>query len=294
MWNLFLAEWKKVTKNRTFLSFTIGIIPIGTAAYFFATIILAILSPEFVQNLASPPNKSQWSLHIVQIWGILLNYPTNVLSGMLFLAFMAVVFGSEYQWNTWKNLIPRRSRFALIVTKFFTLTVVIMSSLILTSCLFVVGNGLIHLIAGIPYGPALSVVVLKDVFNNYVLEMFLTMISLLILSGFAAWSVLLTRSVVGGVLAGFGFSVIDPIAFFGLLTLSVVLEQESLMSLYRFFPSYNIENLRSLLVSGTSYNSYPEILVSGNSMGSTLFILALWSFSFMGLAIYVFQRQDIS
>jgi hypothetical protein len=293
MINLFRAEWKKATRNAALYAFLVGVFPIGVMVFFLLMGAIGVLSPSFAEEMATQPD-NQWTIHAVSVWLMVTSFPTSTIGGILPLAFMVVVFASEYHWGTWKNLVPRNRRFALILIKFFTLSLVVMTSLALTSLLLVIGNGIMHGIAGVPYEPALGGKVLGDFACLYLREMLLAFISLLILAGFAAWSALLTRSILGGLLAGFFFSIIEPMSYFLLFMLGHSLNRPSLVNLYRFFPSYNLANLRSWLATGVAHNPNTDLFIAAPSLASTLFLLALWVFGLMGLAVCVFERQDIT
>jgi hypothetical protein len=291
MLNLFRAEWKKTIKNYKLTTFLVWIYPIGMAA--FLTILLIVqLSTASSDQGAIAPSSGQWTADVLVTWNIVSSFPANIFGRMLPLAFMAVVFAGEYQWGTWKNLVPRSRRVALILTKLATLTVVVMIALVSTSVIVGVGQGLGHKIAGLAYGPPLTGKVLADFAGDYVREALLGMMSLLILAAFAASAALFTRSILGGLLFGFGFSILEPSEFW--LVLGIVFSKPEIVNLYRFMPTYNLNNVRSWLVTHRALAAVPSGFTAQPSLAFSCGMLALWLLGLTALAILVFQRQDIT
>jgi len=59
-------------------------------------------------------------------------------------------------------------------------------------------------------------------------------------------------------------------------------------------PSYSIENIRSWLVTGTSFPASLPVFTAEPSLLFSLIVLILWLIGSTGLAIWLFQRQDIT
>ena len=58
-----------------------------------------------------------WTDTFMASWG----FANNLFGRMFLLGFTAVTFAGEYQWGTWKNIIPRQRRSLLIMAKFINL-----------------------------------------------------------------------------------------------------------------------------------------------------------------------------
>jgi hypothetical protein len=115
MVNLFRAEWQKIVGNRLAVGTLIWIFPIATLMLIVLYLVGVLLSPILRQQVAGAP--SNWT----QIVGYTWNIANNTFSQLVILAFTGIVFGGEYQWGMWKNLVYRRQRIHLVLMKFFTL-----------------------------------------------------------------------------------------------------------------------------------------------------------------------------
>jgi ABC-2 type transport system permease protein len=291
MFNLFRAEWKKVVKNYKLTTFLVWIYPVGMAAFLAILLIVQLSAKSSAQGTVAP-SSGQWTADMLVTWNIVSSFPANVFGRMLPLAFMAVVFAGEYQWGTWKNLVPRNRRVALILTKLAALTAIVMTALVSTSVIVGLGQGLGHKMAGLAYGPTLTGEVLADFARDYTREALLGMISLLILAAFAGSAALLTRSILGGLLFGFGFSVLEPSELW--LVLGILLSKPEIVNLYRFTPTYNLNNVRSWLVDHSALAAVPPGFTAQPTLASSVGLLALWLLGLTALAAFVFQKQDIT
>ena len=290
--SLLHAEWQKVIKNYSLTGFLVWLYPIGLAA-FFTMMAFATLVSERVQQGMISTSSGQWTTNMLGTWVLVTSFPANIFPRMLPLAFMAVVFASEYQWGMWKNLVPRSRRIPLILAKFVVLIFVVMISIILSSIMIGIGQVLSHRAAGVAYGPALTLEVLSDFLGGYVREAFLGMISLVILAGYAALAAILTRSILGGLLAGFGLSVLEPMSFTILVLIGRLLDKPGIINLYRFTPTYNIENMRSWFVGNLPFTQVEANFTAEPSLAFSSIMLGAWIIGLITLVISVFERQDI-
>jgi len=206
--------------NYKLTSFLVWVFPVGVAAFYIIASLAALLpNKQFAINFFSATAASRWTTDALSIWGVISSFPLNILGRMLPLSFMAVVFASEYQWGTWKNLVPRRGRTALMVSKFIILTALLAISFLLTSAFTVLGQAVGRQLTGLAYEPALGGDVLLDFAGPFFQTVFLGVISLLILAGVAALAAILTRSILAGMLVGFGFSIVDSVSMMILMVL---------------------------------------------------------------------------
>ena len=293
MLGLLRAEWQKVIKNYMLTGFLVWIYPVGLAAFFIMAVFAGLVSKT--ARLAMVATSSgQWTTEMLGIWALVTSFPVNILPRLLPLAFMAVVFASEYQWGMWKNLIPRSRRVLLILVKFVILIVVVMMSLLLSSLIIGAGQSLSHQVAGVAYGPILTTEVLADFVRAYTREALLGMTSLILLAGYAAVAAVLTRSILGGLLAGFGFSILEPMSFAVLIMLGRVLDKPGIINLFQFTPSYNIDNMRSWLVSNMPFTQVETNFTAEPSLAFSAIVLGAWVIGLIILAVSVFERQDIA
>lgn len=293
MLNLFRAEWDKAVKNIVLIGFTVWVFPIGSATFVAIGLLVGLFS-DTAQAGMTATSSGQWTTDVLSIWQLVISFPWNIFGRMLPLAFMAVVFAGEFQWGVWKNIIPRSSRAKLILIKFATLSAIVLISLVITSAIIGLGQYLLHRAAGVDYGPALSESVLQGFIRDYAETSLLGMISLLILAGFAALSALLSRSVLGGLLAGFGFSVVEPMSLVLLILLGNLFDSPELINLYQFTPSFNLDNARAWFVDNTAYELGISSFTAQPDLSVSLVALAGWVVGLITTAVLIFHKQDIT
>jgi ABC-2 type transport system permease protein len=110
MWSrLFRAEWRKITGNRWATGCMIWIVPALAVLGIALGLLTAVLSSDFQTSLNDGP--ATWTQMAVIAWLI----PINPLGRLLLIGFTAVLFAGEYQWNTWKVIVPRSQRVPLIL-----------------------------------------------------------------------------------------------------------------------------------------------------------------------------------
>jgi len=291
--SLLYAEWQKIIKNYMLTSFLVWIYPVGLAAFYTIAVLSGLIS-QTAQRAMVASSSGQWTTDMLGIWAFVTSFPANILGRMPPLAFMAVVFAGEYQWSMWKNLIPRSRRAALILAKFVALTGVIMLSLFLSSIVIGVGQSLVYKMAEVTYGPTATAEVLGNFARDYGREVLLSTTSLIILAGYAAVAAILTRSILGGLLAGFGLSVVEPMSLALLLVFGKIFDQPDLVNLYQFTPTYNLDNVRSWLVHQAAFTQIGVNFTAQPSLGFSWIVLSVWVIGLILLTILVFERQDIT
>ena len=247
MINLLLAEWIKINKNIKLTGSLVWVFPIATAAIYGLGLLL------FGSLLGDEVEPTLWVADFSAIWGFINSFPGNVFGRLLPLAFMATVFAGEYQWSTWKNIVPRRSRWALISSKQLVLVAVIVLAFFLTSVVTVFFQAIRHGLADVAYQPAFSAQAFGDFLQLYLREAGFGIISLFLMSAFAAIAAILTRSVLGSLLISLGLSVLELVSGLLLAFIGYFIHWPELANTYQFMPSYSIENIRSWLVNESAF-----------------------------------------
>ena len=163
MLNLYHAELQKTIGNRWVLGFLLWIFPVGAFGVVIIYTLLAFFFENFGENFFQIP--PEWTTTMISVW----SFPTNTLGQMFLIGLTAVSFAGEYQWGTWKNILPRRRRYALIGVKFLTLGTLVLFAFTLMSIIVGVGFGVISAVAGIEYGPAFSGEVFIEFLGDYAL-----------------------------------------------------------------------------------------------------------------------------
>ena len=293
MVSLIRAEWTKAIKNYKLTSFLVWVFPVSQVAWYAIIILLGLfVSSASVEIMLM--SAGDWTKDMVGVWNLVITFPFNVFGRMLPLAFMAVVFAGEYQWSTWKNIVPRSRRWKLILAKYISLTGLLMLALILTSLISGLGQVLAHAVLDKPYGPELTGKAFFDFLTRYSEYALLGSLSLLILAGFAALSALLSRSMLGTLLIGFAFAVLEPLSLGVLGIFANLFNKPEITNLYMFTPSYHLDNALSWFTAQQPLLPPFIHFTTEFGLGASLAILAGWIALLIVVTIYIFQKQDIT
>jgi hypothetical protein len=271
----------------------VWILPVGLIAFYGLMFILGLLSEDQrMYNLTL--SSGQWTLDIASVWKAVSTFPGNVFGNLLPLSFVAVSFAGEYQWGTWKNILPGNLRAGVIGAKFVTVIATLMLSLVVSSLLNGICLTVIHKIAATSYPPQITAKALGDFVIIYFQQATLALVTLLIVGLFASLAAILTRSILGGLLLGFLLTVAESVVELFLVLFSNMFKLSGVVNLYQYAPSYNIGNLRSWFETGTALtNVVPGFSAEPNIAVSSL-ILVVWILVLFGLMVFIFQRQDIT
>lgn len=126
------AEWFKLTRNRTVLIWAFMAAPVvtlGLGVFIEASI---SSSTRGVEEFArTEPAEYVWRA---------LNMTGNPIVQLLLILGASIVFGGEYRWETWRSIVPRSSRFALISAKFLAFAIAAALSVLACGvCGFLIG-----------------------------------------------------------------------------------------------------------------------------------------------------------
>ncbi|MBN1562199.1 MAG: hypothetical protein JXA10_00040, partial [Anaerolineae bacterium] len=238
-----------------------------------------------------------WTDAAISIWDI----PNNPFGRMILLGFAAVVFAGEYQWRTWKNIVPRNRRAVLLLMKFIALGVFVVVAFVLMSIIWSIGWGVLAQIAGVDYGPAITGQVLADFAQDYTKQASLTFTSTMIAAGYAALAGMVTRSILGGVLVSFGITLFEGGLILGLMLIGWLLDIPRIVHIYQYMPFYNMANVTSWINDHVALAMRPygedheySYIVFSDSLAFSLIVLAVWVIGLYALIAYLFQRQDIT
>lgn len=288
MWvRLFRAEWRKITGNRWATGCMIGVFP----ALAFLVIVLGLLASAFSSSFRASYEDNLWTELAIVPWLI----PNNPLGRGLLLGFTAVLFAGEYQWNTWKTIVPRSRRVPLILVKFVAVALFVVFAFTLMSIIWGVGGGLLALATDTSYGPALSGDVLRDFATDYGRQMLYAFVGTMIAAGYASLAAMITRSILGSAITGIVLAIGETMLLVPLYLISSLLDTNTFLHFYRFLPSYNLLNVLSWSYDKSA--SGLELPSGGIVTDSQLFseaVLACWVIGLIALTAVLFQRQDIT
>lgn len=288
------AEWQKLTGHRKAISFLVWVYPI---AAFVIVLLLSILPPLLfpsVRELASQ-NGRFWTNDSLAVWEAMSGFPGGTFIRMPFLAFTAIAFAGEYQWGTWKNIVPRHSRTALVLSKFLVLTVLAAVSLLLTSFIITGGGWLSAVLYGVPYGPALSDLDMGAFFQGYVTQADVTIVGMLIAAAYAALIAMYSRSIMASLLLSVGVGILEIFFALILAVVGTVTNRPGLTNLFAVTPTYNLDNILSWVVNGVgSTGAGLPGFTAVPSLTASILIVLLWLVLLLGLTAVFFHRQDIT
>lgn len=294
MLDLFRAELAKIIGNRWTTGLLLWVFPVGALGIGLFMLGVLVVSPNTYQRMFEYPY--QWTNMVLGAWA----FPSNPLGHMFLVGLTAVSFAGEYQWGTWKNILPYRSRAALLGVKFVTLSVLIIAAFLVTSVVFGGGFALLSTLAGKPLSPPVTPAALSDLWSDYLLQAALSYLSILVVSIYVAISASIMRSVVGGVMVGMLFVSVEPAIGFLFPPLALRWEQPLYLTISRLTPSYNFANIRSWIQAGQPSQPYLPfyqklgLTVPADSYGFSLLVLTGWVIVGLALILWIFQRQDIS
>src|SRR5258707_11719212 len=145
MLNLFRAEIRKILGQRWMAILLLWIWPIGGIIVPLTVMAWTVLSPPDATQTIKPA--FLWTDTALSAWFV----PTNLFGRMLFTTLASATFAGEFQWGTWKNIVPRAGRARLIIVKYLAFISILMVSIIAMSVVVTLGTGLIQTARGLPY-----------------------------------------------------------------------------------------------------------------------------------------------
>jgi ABC-type transport system involved in multi-copper enzyme maturation permease subunit len=293
MVNLFRAEWRKIVGNRPVALMLVWIYPIGAAVIMALAILAALLSEEVRSATRNAPQP--WTAISVSAWSAI----NNSIGRILLLILTAYLFAGEYQWGTWKNIIPRTSRSRLLIAKFIALGVFIIIGYGSMTLIAALGSIIINSIAGAAILPPLNDTAALGTFaRDYLISAFLALSLALVAACFTAIGGMATRSIIGGIVVGVLLTFADE-ALAGVLFVigGLIPSLAGLFTVYYFMPSYNMGNISSIIMTGQPFRQFtmlPEqFTVITHSLETSVLIMVIWLVVLIGLIFFLFRRQDI-
>jgi ABC-type transport system involved in multi-copper enzyme maturation permease subunit len=295
MLDLFRAEWLKIAGNRWVAGCLIWIFPIAAVGFVIIAALVLSLSSSAREGTRGG-EAILWTDQAISVWLV----PNNPVGRLILLGFTGVVFAGEYQWQTWKNVVPRNRRVALIAIKFVALGAFVVVAFALMSIIWTLGWGLLTQIAGVSYGPKITGSVFSNFAQDYAVQASLAFTSTIIAAGYAALAAMITRSILGGVLVSFGLTFVEGASIIGLALAGWLLKVPRIVHIYQYLPFYNLINVASWINDDVPATMRPYengdygYIVFSDSLTFSLVVLAAWVVGLIALTAYLFQRQDIT
>lgn len=280
MLNALSAESLKARKNLWMMGFTVYLLPIGAVAGVLLVILMMVLGNEIDFS------ETTWT-GVVE--GALL-LPNSFLGQVLFMAFTSSVFAGEFGWNTWKAILPRNRRLWILISKYVVIAVSILLALNALALVALVGSWIVLSIANEPITPALISSETAEFIRSYLITLLSVFSTIMMASIYAVIAAIITRSVIGGAIAGIIMILLDSVSLPILILIQDMTGAENLLPLYQIMPSYQIANINSWLSSDMGW-ALPTL--TAPAAGVSLFVLLLWIGSCILISLAWFMRQDM-
>src|SRR5690348_9151893 len=129
MLDLYRAEVRKILGRPWLARLLIWVWPIGGIVVPLFVLVGSWLTPAGAD--ADVRLVFRWTDVAVGTWIL----PTNLFGRLLFISLAVSIFASEYEWGTWKTIVPRADRMRLVLAKYLAFTSLLVVGFALMSVL---------------------------------------------------------------------------------------------------------------------------------------------------------------
>jgi ABC-type transport system involved in multi-copper enzyme maturation permease subunit len=235
---------------------------------------------------ARDANAAVWIANAAGFW----NVPGHAFGRYLIGAFIAVVFAGEYGWNTWKLIVPHRSRTTLIAAKYIATLALLTIGFALASFLFNAISWLIDLVTNDPIPAGVTGGALLRAHGigalSAVAPVFVTI-------AYVSLAAILTRSSVAALVIGLVVTTIDQV-FRGLAPMLEPYAPLLVNLLYPVLPGYHTANIANWLSTGQVLEVPFAAGPFSTSVGASLAVSGGLTIVLVALTFWSFRRQDIN
>lgn len=275
------AEALKLVRHRaTWLM--VWIFPIGIVAI----TLIQIAQETFGQAIDEPLTAAGWISQSAKIW----SFPLDG-GGRFFIAgFAALAFAGEYGWNTWKLIIPARTRWQLIAAKWIVCSMFLLLALAAADLVGLLGSWLRGALGGIAIPDGVTIAALADMHTASAGH---ALVPILYTIAWAALFAILTNSLLATMILSFVMVLLEQLLLAGArFAYDVVPSLTSI--LLQILPFYHIASL--IAWAGDTALAVP--LGTGASFqasrSSSLAIVLAWIGVVASTTLVRFSRQDLN
>ena len=277
------AERLKLTRHKA-TWFLVWLYPMLFFILFAASVMIALAHPE---AHARPATASAWLQQTSIIWKL----PGQTIGRYLIAAYVAVVFAGEYGWNTWKLVIPHRSRASLLAAKFAMIFLLFLAAFALTAALSLLFTWLEEIVRGRPIPDGVTAGAILQAQGIAALSGLAPFLFTLASISLAA---VLTRSMVAALVIGIVLATIEQL-FVKLGPFLSSYAPSLIWGLYHALPGYHLDNLESWIADGVAERTaFPDGRVVALGWTTSLAIAAAWIAALTAGTFAAFKRQDIN
>jgi ABC-type transport system involved in multi-copper enzyme maturation permease subunit len=283
MLEAFSAEALKIRHHKA-TWFLVWAYPILFGAVFVLAVILGLAG---IDEQTDPQTSAAFMEDTILIWIV----PAQTFGRYLIAAFIAVVFAGEYGWNTWKLVVPHRSRPALIAAKYGVVLSLLLAAFLATAAISTAGAFAKYWSTGdvVPAGVTASALL-----HNHVAYALAAIAPLFVTLGYASLAAVLTRSTIAALVISLVTVTLEQLLFSFAPGLS--LRFDAIIDvLHPVLPGYHLSNISEWVREGVGLTTkFPDGEVVAMSLGTSIAAAAAWVIALFGLTFVAFKRQDIN
>lgn len=296
MINLFRAEWIKTGAGRGLLWVLPGMALLFTGLLTLLAVSTAPEQRDTLRRLLSGLSGGDgqivlWPGMALFAWWL----PTEAAGRAMMVALAVHIFAGEYQWRTWKNVLPRADRLRLLAVKYGTLVLYGFTACALYSLVLAAGMGIPVALTGAAYAPPLDSPLIGVFTDLFALRAGQALCSLAVAVGYAVLASTLTRSTIGGVVIGFLLLFAEAATWDLCRLLAFVIGDPDVLAVFRFSPAYNFQNLTYWALTGQGFTN-PHSIAAGAplTVPESFLVLIAWATALLALSALAFRRQDVT
>jgi ABC-type transport system involved in multi-copper enzyme maturation permease subunit len=277
------AEILKLTRHKA-TWFLVWLYPILFLVLFLVSIAIGLAHGG---AHVKPATAAGWIGQTAIIWKL----PNQTIGRYLIAAYVAIVFAGEYGWNTWKLIVPHRSRAALLAAKFVAVFLLFLASLLLTAAMSLLLTWVEGVATGHPAPAGITAAAILDIHAKTALAGVAPFLFTLASISLAA---VLTRSMVAALVIGIVIATVEQI-FVSLGPALSTYAPSLVWTLYHALPGYHLANLASWITEGTARRvQFPDRGIVALAWATSLAVAAAWTFALAASTFAAFRRQDIN
>lgn len=277
-----LAETLKLKRHRaTWLM--VWIYPLALALVTAFLIVRGFTLPDGAATQAG--SAAQWIAGTAMIWSV----PQSGIGRYLMAGFCAVVFASEYGWNTWKLVIPARPRWQLIAAKWAAATAFLYAAFLSSDLIMLFGEWLRAALGQTAIPDSVSIAALA---RTQLTEAMQAVFPIVYTVAAAALLAVVTRSVLATVILSIVLITIEQLLP-GIAMLLGGYFATTTKLLAEALPFYHVGNVLTWFKTGDTLKMLIGAATPFHTSWHTSLAVALgWIAAAGATTLYLFARQD--
>jgi len=277
------AERLKLTRHKA-TWFLVWLYP---ALFLVAYLIAVAVAAAHAGGASKPPTSVDWIGETAIIWKL----PDQTIGRLLIGAYVAVAIAGEYGWNTWKLVIPHRSRASLLAAKVVLIVLLFLATFLLTAGISLLFTWVEGAVRGRAVPAGVTAAALLDAHGRAALAGLAPFLFTLASVGLAA---ILTRSTIAALVIGVVVAIVEKL-FVQLGPYLSPYAPGLVWGLYHALPGYHLVNLASWITDGAAHRTpFPDGSVVALDWTISLAVAAAWTAALAAAAFFAFRRQDIN